>query len=253
MSSERRSRLLGEQRGALGTDYWAVAAYLAVPALVLLALAASLPPDTPTAAPVSHDAEVRQLVRQRTLALQEWPRLLAELCREPELLVVGLAPSCSDGTITLPDGDFFDPEQRTLRPDAMSRLRTAIPILLDALRANERIWRQLDVIEIRGHADPPALRDPYSTNLHVSQQRALAVLLFLTTDEELPKQDRLDLQRLALSSGASHSRPPADCRVRSLECDSRAKRVQIRFGLDSQKLRADLGDFYDQVTRTLDR
>lgn len=252
MSDDRRPGVLGEQRGALGGDYWAVAAYLAVPALVLLVLAAWLPRET-ASGPPSRDAEIREVVREGTLALQAWPRLLAELCREPELFVVGLAPSCADGTITLPDADFFDSEQRTLRPEAMRRLRAAMPIVLDALRTHEGVWRQLDAIEIRGHADPRALRDPYFTNLHFSQQRAMAVLLFLTTDEELPQQDRLDLQRLALASGASHSRPPADCRVRSPECDSRAKRVEIRFQLDARELRAGLGDFYDQVTRTLDR
>lgn len=253
MSAGRRSRPLEQQRGALGGDYWALAAYLAVPALVLLVLAASLPSEPHPAAPASHDAAVRELVRQRTLDLQEWPRLLAQLCRDPELLAVSLAPSCSDGTITLSDADSFDPEQRRLRPEAKQRLRIAMPILLDALRADERIWSQLDAIEIRGHADPRALHDPYLTNLHFSRERALAVLLFLTTDEEVPQQDRLDLQRLGLSSGASYSRPPADCRARTPECDSRAKRVEIRFELDSQQLRTELGDFYDQITRTLDR
>ena len=257
MTEGGRPNRLGPQRSALGGDYWAIAAYLAVPALVLLLLATALPPDTPLAPaapaafPESRIVEIREMIRERTLALQEWPRLLAELCREPRLLEVGLGPSCSEGTITLPDWEFFDPRLRTLRPAGMARLRIAVPVLLDALRANERIWRQLDLIEVRGHADPRAVRDPYTANLAASQQRALAVLLFLTTDEQLQAQDRLDLQRLAVSSGASHVRPPADCRVRSPECYRRARRVEIRLGLDAGRLGVQLGEFHDDLMRAL--
>jgi len=239
------------ERGILGGDYWAIAVFLAVPALALLLLATALPPAAPPAFSEERVAETRELVHDRALALQEWPRLLAELCRDPRLLAVGLGPSCRDGTISLPDAEFFDPELRWLRAEGQRRLRIAVPVLLDALRANERIWRQIEVIEIRGHADPRALRDPYATNLQASQERASSVLLFLATDPQLRERDRLDLQRLAVSSGASHARPPADCRVRSPECDTRAKRVEIRFGIDAQQLRADLGELHDELLRAL--
>lgn len=250
MKPERRGSLV-EHRGALGGDYWAVAAYLAVPAVALLLLATALPGDAPPSAAPSHDSEVSELVRARTLELQRWPRLLAEMCRNPELIAAGLAPSCTEAVITLPDAEFFDPEARSLRPEAKQRLRAAIPPLLGLLRARPGIWSQIDAIEIRGHADPRALENPYVTNLHASQQRALAVLLFLTTDPGIPEPERLDLQRLALASSASHSRPPADCRVRSRECDKQAKRVEIRITLDTDLLRSELGTFYDEVAQTL--
>lgn len=241
-----------DRRGGLGGDYWVVAAYLAVPAVALLLLATGLPAGSPRADGL-HDAEIGELVRARTLALQAWPRLLGELCRDPELIELGLAPSCSEAVITLPDAQFFDASARTLRPEAAERLRRGIPVVLARLRDHPGLWSQLETLEIRGHADPRALDDPYVTNLHASQQRALAVLLFLTTDPEIPRQDRLDLQRLALASGASHSRPPPDCRVRSRDCDNRAKRVEIRIGLDADRLRAQLGAFYDEVAETLAR
>ena len=95
------------------------------------------------------------------------------------------------------------------------------------------------------------MRDPYTANLAASQQRALAVLLFLTTDEQLQAQDRLDLQRLAVASGASYVRPPADCGVRSPECNRRARRVEIRLGLDAGRLGAQLGEFHDDLMRAL--
>lgn len=237
----------------MGGDYWAVAAYLGVPAVALLLLAIALPADAPPDPSVGHDAEIGDLVRTRTVALQEWPRLLAELCRDPELIAVGLAPSCSEAVITLPDREFFDPEARSLRPEAVQRLRAGMPIVLERLRASPSVWRQIEAIEIRGHADPRALEDPYVTNLHAAQQRALAVLLLLTSDPAIPETDRLDLQRLALASSASHSRPPRDCRVRSRDCDARAKRVEIRIALDEEHLRAQVGDFYDQVTEALAR
>ena len=239
--------------GVLGGDYWAIATYLAVPALALLLLATALPPDAPPALPQGRVDDLREVVHDRTLSLQAWPRLLAELCRDPRLLRVGLGPSCSDGTLTLADDAFYDPDLRALRPEGERRLRIAIPILLDALRESDAIWNQLEVIEIRGHADPRALRDPYATNLQASQERSTAVLLFLTSDPQLSRRDRLDLQRLAVASGASHSRPPADCRVRSDECDDRAKRVEIRLRFDEGALRARVGEFHDELMQRLTR
>ncbi len=239
------------QRGVLGGDYWAIATYLAVPALAILLLATALPPDAPSSFPEARIEDLREVIRDRTLALQEWPRLLAELCRDPRLLAVGLGPSCSEGTLTLPDDEFYDSDLRALRPEGKRRLRVAIPVLLDTLRGSDAIWDELDVIEVRGHADPRALRDPYATNLQASQERATAVLLFLTSDSQLPDHDRLDLQRLAVSSGASHSRPPADCRIRSSECDNRAKRVEIRLRLDDDALRARVGEFHDDLMQGL--
>jgi outer membrane protein OmpA-like peptidoglycan-associated protein len=247
----RRPSRDGGERGSLGGDYWAIAAYLAVPALVLLLLATALPTGPPAALPEARIEDVRERLRERTLALQELPRLLASLCREPRLLRAGLGPSCREGTMTLDDETFFDRERRELLQEGKRRLRIAIPILLDALRENESIWDQLEVIEVRGHADPRAKRDPYPTNLRASQARAMTVLLFLTSDPQLREQDRLDLRRLAVSSGASHSRPPADCRVRSPECDGRAKRVELRLGFDALLERAALGDFYDEMMRAL--
>ena len=239
------------ERGALGGDYWAIAAYLAVPAIGLLLLALALPPDPPPAFGEERLASIRERVEERTRGLQEWTRVLAELCREPRLLQLGLGPSCADGTITLPDAEFFDPDLRALRPEAEDRLRQGVSILFESLRSNERIWRQVEVIEVRGHADPRALRDPYVTNLHISKERAAAVLLFLANDEGLPERDRLDLRRLAVTSAAAHSRPPTDCRVRSSECDAKAKRVEIRIGLDPDPLRREIGDFHDELIESL--
>lgn len=241
-------RRLGEQRGALGGDYWAIATYLAVPAVALLLLATALPPDP--ARPETNARKLRELIHERSLALQAWPRLLAELCRDPRLLGVGLVPSCSDGTIILEDANAFD-ASRGVRPEAAERLRRGIPVLLDALRADESIWRQLDRIEVRGHADPRALGDPYLTNLQASQERATALVVFLTTDPGLREQDRRDLRRLAIASGASHVRPPPDCRVPSPECEDRAKRVEIRIGMDAEGLRARIGDLHDELIDAL--
>ena len=150
--------------------------------------------------------------------------------------------------ISLPLSEFFD-DTGALREAGKRRLRAAIPILLRELRARPAIWNDLEVIEVRGHADPRARRDPYATNLRASQRPGLAVLLFLTSGDGLPAQDRLDLQRLAVASGASHSRPTADCGVRSTECDAKARRVELHIRLGVQSLRAKLGDFYDRVGR----
>lgn len=239
----------GDRRGALGGDYWAIATYLAVPAVGLLLLATVLPPDA--GVPETRARELRARIHDRSLALQEWPRLLAELCRDPRLLEAGLAPSCADGTITLEDADCFDPTTREIRPEMAARLRRAMPVLLDALRDHERVWSQLDRIEVRGHADRQAVRDPYVTNLQASQQRATRLVAFLATDPGLPEADRRDLRRLAIASGASHVRPPPDCRVRSPECDDRARRVEIHLAMDAERLRARIGELHDELMDAL--
>jgi len=110
---------------------------------------------------------------------------------------------------------------------------------LARLRRLPAIWESLEAIEIRGHTDPRAIRNPYATNMVGSQQRALAVLLFLVGPDGLPELDRIDLERLAMVSGASFSRPPASCPERNRECYAAWRRVEIRPVLSESLRRGD--------------
>jgi len=215
----------------------------------MFVFAAGIPPDPIEPPPPSHDAEVRALVVDQTIALQQWQAILAQLCRDPEILALKLQPDCRSGTIALSSRDYFQERGNQLTDEGKRRLRRLVPALLSVLRRNEQVWKELSVIEIRGHADPQAIRDRYATNLVTSQERALAMLLFLSSDEDIPEHDRADLQRLAIASGASDSRLPQECPQQTRECYERARRVEIRLSSDDLALRARLGSFYNQVSR----
>jgi flagellar motor protein MotB len=215
----------------------------------MFVFAAGIPPDPIEPPPPSHDTEVRALVKDQTIALQRWQAILAQLCRNPEILALQLRPDCRSGTIELPNRDYFRERSNELTDEGKQRLRRLVPALLSVLRRNQEVWQELSAIEIRGHADPQAIRDRYVTNLVTSQERALAMLLFLSSDEDISEYDRADLQRLAVASGASDSRLPRECRQRTRECHERARRVEIRLNADDLALRARLGSFYNQVSR----
>ena len=208
-----------------------------------------IPPDPIEPPPPSHDADVRALVTEETIALQRWQVALAELCRDPAILTLGLQPDCASGSIELPNSDYFRARSSELTEEGKERLRRLAPALLKRLRSNRNVWHEIVGIEIRGHADPQAVHNRYATNLVTSQGRALAVLLFLTSDESIPEVDRVDLQRLAIASGASDSRLPPECRRRTRDCYERARRVEIRLDIDDRALRDQLGSFYTRVNR----
>lgn len=234
-------------RTPLSGDYWAAASYLLVGLLAVFIFATAIPPDPSEPPPPSHDAAVRNLVKQETLSLQRWQVALAELCRDPAILALGLQPNCASGSIELQSDDYFRKRTNELTEEGKEKLRQLVPRLLARLKSREDVWRWLFAIEIRGHADPQAMSDRYATNLVTSQGRALAVLLFLTSDEGIPEEDRNDLQKLAIASGAADSRLPAECLQRTRECYERARRVEIRLDVDDTALRTRLGRFYNRV------
>jgi outer membrane protein OmpA-like peptidoglycan-associated protein len=174
---------------------------------------------------------------ERSLAAVE--AAFASLCREPVLLALELEPDCETGVIFLPD-DFFDGYgSAQLGPVAQEDVAAAMTTYLSQLRRLPALWDSLEAIEIRGHADPRAVREPYTTNMVGSQQRALGVLLFLVGPNGLSGADRDDLERLAVVSGVSFSRPPARCPERSRECYPDWRRVEIRPVLSEPLRRGD--------------
>ena len=208
----------------------------------------AIPPDPVEPPPPSHDADVRALVRKETIALQRWQVTLAELCRNPEILTLGLQPDCNTGSIELPNSGYFQERSIQLAEEGKRKLRHLAPALLANLRGREDVWDELAGIEIRGHADPNAMNNRYATNLVTSQGRARAVLLFLTSDAGIHEDDRADLQRLAIASGASDSRLPPECSQPTPDCYEHARRVEIRLDIDDLRLRNQLSSFYNRVS-----
>lgn len=155
-------------------------------------------------------------------------KAMARLCRNPQLEGAGLAPDCESGLVTLSYPEHFPAASNELKEAAKSRLRATLPVLLDALREEDLLEPgSLESIEIRGHADPYARKDPYAANLWRSQQRALALATFLTGDPELPEVDRAALRPLLVASGASFSRPPASCPEPEPGCLDDWRRLEI--------------------------
>lgn len=182
-----------------------------------------------------------------TQALEEVDRAFASLCAEPVLLALELAPDCETGVITLGDELFDGFGSATLGAVAQEDVRAAMRIYLGRLRALPAIWSSLEAIELRGHADPRAVRTPYVTNLVGSQQRPLGVLLFLVSEGGLAEADRADLERLAVVSGVSFSRPPATCPEQSRECYPEWRRVEIRPVLSESLRRGDWSRTLEEV------
>lgn len=186
-------------------------------------------------------------------ALEAIDRAFASLCAEPVLLALELEPDCETGVITLGDALFDGFGSATLGAVAQEDVRAAMRIYLARLRELPAIWNSLEAIELRGHADPRAVRTPYVTNLVGSQQRPLGVLLFLVGENGLGATDRADLQRLAVVSGVSFSRPPETCPESSRECFPEWRRVEIRPVLSESLRRGDWSRTLEDVRASAGR
>lgn len=236
----RDRRSLGEGSGSNGGDglgeWWAALGVIALVSVAIVSLAGVS--DSGPRTPVSAVPGILDSLNPAQRSLEAVESGFQSLCREPVLLALELEPDCESGVITLSDDLFEGYGRAQLGPVAQEDLAAAITTYLAQLRQMPAIWERLEAIEIRGHTDPRAVRNPYATNLVSSQQRALGVLLFLVGSDDVSKADQLELQRLAVVSGVSFSRPPAACPERSSECYAQWRRVEIRPVL-SETLRRD--------------
>ena len=219
-------------------EWWGGLVAVALIAVAVVLLTGS---RDPAARGRSIDPSPRMLaaIEPSEQALEQVDRAFASLCEEPVLLALELEPDCETGVITLSDALFDGFGSATLGAEAQEDLLAAMRIYLSRLRDLPPIWSSLEAIEIRGHSDPRAVRDPYVTNLVGSQQRPLGVLLFLVGADGLGEADRADLERLAIVSGVSFSRPPETCPERSRECYPEWRRVEIRPVLSESLRRGD--------------
>jgi hypothetical protein len=244
----RRRRPSGTNEPGRAVDIgWAALAYLFAGLATALLLVAALPPapdeveaaaPDPTA-PVA-DPGLRSLLEQRTLLARQWSEVLAELCSHPKLEAEEMAPDCATGSLVIADELFDRHATAQLSEEGMRKLQIALPVMLAELRSSELVWKNLDAIELRGHADPRAEHDPYVTNLVGSRQRPLGIALYLVAEWTLDARDRDDLKRLMVVSAASHSRPPEGCPDATRECYPYWRRVEIIPVLREAPLRDEL-------------
>ena len=222
-----QGRRASDARGARDVfgEWWSAIAVVGFAGMAVLALAGGAAPIAGGQA--DRTPEILAALEPAERSIGDVESAFAELCQDPVLLALDLQPDCETGAITLADGLFEGFGGSQLRPEIREDVAAAVASYLAQLRRLPAIRDNLDEIEIRGHADPRAMRDPYTTNLVGSQQRALGVLLFLIGPRGLSATDREELQRWATVSGASFSRPPASCPEASRECYSQWRRVEI--------------------------
>lgn len=219
-------------------EWWGGLVAVALVAVGVVLLTGSHDPGA-GAKPIDPSPRMLAAIEPSARSLEAVDRAFASLCADPVLLALELEPNCETGVITLSDELFDGFGSAALGPEAQEDLLAAMRIFLANLRDLPSIWSSLEAIEIRGHADPRAVRDPYVTNLVGSQQRPLGVLLFLVGENGLGEADRADLERLAVVSGVSFSRPPETCPERSRECYPEWRRVEIRPVLSESLRRGD--------------
>lgn len=228
----------GASRGDGIGEWWSAIAVIALAALAIVSLTGSL---EPVAGKLVSDRipEILASLEPAERSLDAVQSAFRSLCQEPVLLALEFQPDCESGVILLPDDLFNGYGSADLGAGAKEDLGAAMTIYLSRLRGLPALWDSLEAIEIRGHADPRALQNPYSTNMVGSQQRPLGVLLFLVGPEGLSNPDLEDLQRLAVVSGVSFTRPPATCPNDSRECYAEWRRVEIRPVLSEPLRRSD--------------
>ena len=245
-----RSNARAEPNG-LG-DWWAAIAVMALATVALVALTGGREPR-PLEPEIAPATEILTAIEPAERSLAAVESAFATLCREPVLLALELEPDCETGIITISESFFDGPGSASLRLDVREDVVAALRSYLARIRRLPALWDSLDAIEIRGHSDPRAVRDPYITNLVGSQQRPLGVLLFLVGPDGLSQLDRDDLQRLAIVSAASFSRPPESCPEQSRECYPEWRRVEIRPILSESLRRDDWSRTLEGVRVTVDR
>ena len=245
-----RSNARAEPNG-LG-DWWAAIAVMALATVALVALTGGREPR-PLEPEIAPATEILTAIEPAERSLAAVESAFATLCREPVLLALELEPDCETGIITISESFFDGPGSASLRPEVREDVVAALRSYLARIRRLPALWDSLDAIEIRGHSDPRAVRDPYVTNLVGSQQRPLGVLLFLVGPDGLSQLDRDDLQRLAIVSAASYSRPPDSCPEQSRECYPEWRRVEIRPILSESLRRDDWSRTLEGVRVTVDR
>lgn len=232
-------------------DWWAAVAIFFLAGMgVLAVIGGATRPETPIVDP---GPEVLAALAPAEQSLSEIEQGFARLCQEPVLLALELEPDCRTGTLTFPDEFFEGFGGAQLKGEVQQDVSDAVTTYLATLRSLPAIWESLDALEIRGHTDPRAVRDPYWTNLVGSQQRALGVLLYLIGTERLSESDKEDLRRLATVSGASFSRPPASCPEETRDCYAQWRRVEILPVLSETARRAGWSSTIQDVRSALER
>jgi chemotaxis protein MotB len=188
------------------------------------------------------------IIERNTKSLAEWDRAIKQLCSDPELKERKARPDCETGAIELAEGAFFPFNSADLSEEGRRNLASAVPIIVRRLEQFPLLWEKLETISVIGHTDTTG---SYEYNLRLSQDRARQVVEFLTGSEEVEESARGTLRRLLVAGGAASSRPHPECTdPNSADCQSRARRVELRLDLDDNQMRKELNGILQEVLRS---
>lgn len=140
------------------------------------------------------------------------------------------------GSLRLSSSILFAKNEVKLKETSKIALKKLFIEYMDALRSNRNIMPQIDRIVIEGHTDSDG---GYLLNLNISQQRAYAVMSYLST---LSYTQRYKLKPLLVASGRSYQ----DIIKRNGKEDKNAsRRIEIKFTLKND-------DAMNEIERILD-
>lgn len=132
----------------------------------------------------------------------------------------------NNGAIRLPSSVLFDKGSSVLKDGAKKRLQDTLFKYIDILLGDEKIKEYVDSIVIEGYTDSDG---PYLYNLQLSQQRALAVLDFIYSQNS---QNKELLQKYVSASGRSFSNLIFKD---GKEDQDASRRIEIKFSISNKK------------------
>lgn len=142
----------------------------------------------------------------------------------------------NSGSLRLSSSILFPKNQVVLKESFKKNLKKSFIEYMDALMSNRNIKSQIDRIVIEGHTDSDG---GYLLNLEISQQRAYAVMSYLSTLEYTKKHN---LKSLLVASGRSYL---DTVKVNGVEDKDASRRIEIKFTLKND-------DAMNEIERILD-
>lgn len=137
---------------------------------------------------------------------------------------IGIDPN--SGAIRLPSSVLFDKDSSILKGSAQQTLKNTLFQYINVLLGDEKIKEYIDNIVIEGYTDSDG---PYLYNLKLSQERALAVLDFIYSQNIT---NREILQKYVSASGRSFS----NLILKDGQEDKDAsRRIEIKFSISNKK------------------
>ena len=136
------------------------------------------------------------------------------------------------GALTLDSNVMFDYDDTTLSEEGQEVLLQVLPIYCHVLLSDQYIDNIGEII-IDGYTDTDGT---YEYNLQLSQQRSLAVAMFLleTEDEFLSSDESATLRDILTVNGHSMSNPVLDS-AGNIDMDA-SRRVEVKFRLKDEEM-----------------